>query len=621
MAEPPKLKPGRSPGNPRSNSSPENAKQSPLWLKGYEPSIATDKDTFVSFVEYLRWMRSHNTSEKDKTKLEILQLAAEKAKSYKQRLEVLTSRTKKIAGAENTFEVKSTWRIRVGGQRGPESMLLPAWDALGIPYIPSSTLRGVARDRAIREFMAEEMSSEGLSSEEAYKKATEAIAPFFGSIDASTPTEDRSGKVIFLDAYPIPSDGAVLAVDIANNIWKWKDGSPKYGASPQSFLSLKKPTFEIGIKPTQKCDRAVFNRIKDWLIAGLQAGIGSQVNSGYGELLEAGVNNNTQPEIMRTNFILEGQLIHGVQKIIPGEKYPQPQSEVRPIAFRSMLRYWFRAFALGVLQNDEVRDLEAKLFGSIEPTLSNPKKPTHGWVSLHILEKDCKPSTPDVSGKQLGTLILRYSNSAPANCSDSIYKLCRNLTWLCFNLGGVGQGARRPLHQRSSFPRCRGSKLQLAKEDFESMSFKSTFTQLFPKSLQDFYDALSELLVKTIEARSQDELELTENSKWVEAVDVNCKVFICRGDRATGKPFALRILHSQPKVQRQGETIYNPDLCGCVGKKKLDLITTPSPVWISGTDDYQVVTVFGANAATRKKYIEALYANKEFETIQVFPLQ
>jgi CRISPR-associated protein Cmr6 len=613
MAESPKLKPGRSPGNPRSsgsNPSPENSKRSPLWIKGYEPSIATDPDTFVGFAEYLRWMRSPDACEKNlanSTKLEILQLAAKKSDSYKQRLEVLTSRTRLIAGAENTFKVTSTWRIRVGGQRGPESMLLPAWDALGIPYIPSSTLRGVARDRAIRELMAEGME---------YEAATKQIAPYFGSIDPSTPKEDRMGKVVFLDAYPIPSDSGALAVDLANNIWKWEGNLPKYGARPFPFLSLVKPTFAIGIKPTQKCDAEIFDRVKGWLIAGLQAGIGSQVNSGYGELLEAESVNSAQKEILRTNFILEGQLIHGVK--LAGQNVAI--AEVRPISFRSMLRYWFRAFALGVLPSEEVKDWEAKLFGSIEPTLSNPKKSTHGWVSVHILEKDCKPSTPDVSGKQSGTLILRYSNSAPTEHRDSIYKLCRNLTWLCFNLGGVGQGARRPLHQRSSFPRCRGSKLQIAKEDFESMSFKSTFTQLFPKSLQDFYDALSELLVKAIDARSQDELELTENSKWVEAIDVNCKIFICRGDRIPGKPFALRILHSQPKVQRQGETIYNPDLCGCVGKKKLGLVTTPSPVWISGTGDCQVVTVFGANTDPRKKYIEALYANKEFETIQVFPL-
>jgi hypothetical protein len=48
MAEPIKLKSGKvliPSQSPPSNPSPENAKLSPLWLKGYEPSIATDADT------------------------------------------------------------------------------------------------------------------------------------------------------------------------------------------------------------------------------------------------------------------------------------------------------------------------------------------------------------------------------------------------------------------------------------------------------------------------------------------------------------------------------------------------------------------------------------------------
>jgi CRISPR-associated protein Cmr6 len=599
MAKPLKLRSGKTlvpAQSSQSNQNHENAKSSPLWLKGYEPSIATNNDTFVGFAEYLRWMRSPDAVEKNlanSTKVEILQLAAKKSDSYKNRLEVLTSRTKRIAGEKNTFEVTSTWRIRVGGQRGPESMLLPAWDALGIPYIPSSTLRGVARDRSIREFIASGMS---------YEQATKAIAPYFGSIDSSTPKADRMGKVVFLDAYPLSSDSGALAVDLANNIWKWKDNLPKYGAQPFALLSLVKPTFVIGIKPTQKCDDQTFNKIKDWLIAGLQSGLGSQVNSGYGELLVEG-GENSRKEILRTNFILEGQLIHGVQKIISDQKHPQSQAEVRPIAFRAMLRYWFRAFALGVLPCDEVKDLEAKLFGSIQPTLSNPKKSTQGWVSVHIIENECKPSTPNLSGKQSGTLILRYSNSAPVELYDSIYKLCQNLTWLCFNLGGVGQGARRPLHQRSSYPTCRGSRLQIINKESQPMSFNEN---LFQKSFQDLYLALGDLAEQRIDYKSLMRLS-TNQSDIVEAIDANCCILICREKSNTNKPHSLGVLHSQ---ETKGSNEYKK-LCGEMQK--------PSPVWVCDKGKYQVVTVFGANTNPRKKYVEKLLANSN--TIQIFPIQ
>jgi CRISPR-associated protein Cmr6 len=614
MAEPLKLKSGKTlvPGQSLgSNPIPENAKQSPLWLKGYEPSIATNADTFIGFAEYLRWMRSPDKAEKDKTKLEILQLAAEKSKSYKKRLEVLTSRTQLIAGVANTFKVTSTWRIRVGGQRGPESMLLPAWDALGIPYIPSSTLRGVARDRAIREFMSEGMD---------YKEATKQIAPYFGSIDPSTPSEDRMGKVIFLDAYPVPADSGALAVDIANNIWKWEGSSPKYGASPQSFLSLKKPTFAIGIKPNQKCDRAIFDRVKGWLIAGLQSGIGSQVNSGYGELLKDG-GGNPQAEILRKpiEFSIKGQLIHGVQKNSPGVKYPQSQAEVRPIAFRAMLRYWFRAFALGVLPPNDVKKLEAQLFGSIDPTLSTDNKPTHGWVIVNISDGKTEPIADENRDlKQSGSLILRYSDSAPIETDrrEQIYKLLKSLTWLMFHLGGVGQGARRPLHRRTSNPYCRGSNLEFVDlEIIEKSQTAAGFISNFRSIVSQFYTVLGILTTAIVSPRLLQAVRL-QGEKWAEAIDSNCRILICQGISTNKKPYALEILHLQEfkvEVFKYGKKVidYDPELCGKMPK--------PSPVWICDKGEYQVVTVFGANTGKRKEYIDKLLTNEK--TIQIFPLQ
>lgn len=80
-------------------------------------------DKTASFVEYLRWMRSPDTEQKDATKVQILQMAEENA-NYQQRLQQLTDRTKLIAGEGNSFQVKCPWQIRVGGHRGRESILL-----------------------------------------------------------------------------------------------------------------------------------------------------------------------------------------------------------------------------------------------------------------------------------------------------------------------------------------------------------------------------------------------------------------------------------------------------------------------------------------------------------------
>jgi len=72
-------------------------------------------------------------------------------------------------------------------------MLLPAFDHLGIPYIPSSTLRGVARAQGIRSLC------EGNSRDQAEQE----IAKYFGSLD--TDDKDKAGKVVFIDACPVPT--------------------------------------------------------------------------------------------------------------------------------------------------------------------------------------------------------------------------------------------------------------------------------------------------------------------------------------------------------------------------------------------------------------------------------
>lgn len=562
--------------------------------------------SFVSFVEYLRWMRSPDTEYKDATKVQILQMAEEKAKTYKDRLTELTNRTKLIAGENNTFQVKCTWRVRVGGHRGPESILLPAFDALGIPYIPSSTLRGVARNQGIRHFMAEGME---------YKQAVREIAPYFGDLDAKNP-RDRAGKVIFLDAYPLPSILGVLSMDMANNIWKWEGDFPEYKSNPNPFLSLKEPTVLIGIKPTISCKNETFHQVKAWLTAGLQAGIGSQVNTGYGEMLRAGESSH-QPEIMQVNFTMKGQLIHGSQKFTNvsqpfkkdrdgrlqtdrnGNLKPDTsaQSEVRAVAFKSMLRYWFRVFALGVLPTRKVQEWEAKLFGAIQPQ-------KYGWIKFNVAEGKKPNSNIQQSDQsclqQEGLLTLNYSSEAPNNQRKNIKKLMQNLTWMMFHLGGIGQGARRPCYSRQSrqyAPWYRGSTLTPDRDDnfWKLPSNLADFQKLFQQRLTDFYTALAVVTGERVNGRLPLTIGTVTKEEWREVADTNCRIVVGSGERDFDKPYALAVLHSS-QLKQNGN--YDGNLCGRTAK--------PSPVWIADLGDYQVVTVFGATQNPRQKYLATL---------------
>lgn len=585
----------------------------------------------ASFIEYLRWMRAYQKEDgtKDATKVQILQMAEEKA-NYRERLATLTNRTKLIAGEGNTFQVKCLWRIRVGGHRGPESILLPAFDALGMPYIPASTLRGVARTQAIRELMEQE----GLS----WKRAEESVArQYFGYLD-SKKSEERSGKVVFLDAYPLPQQsgkGGGLAVDMANNIWSWDAAGRDllYSPNPNPFYSLNEATFLVGIRSTSQGDDETLTKVKQWLSQGLQAGIGSQVNTGYGSLVRAG-QKVLADEFFSLDFTLEGQLIHGRQKFTQWnwndrrdewQMRGNPDAEVRPVAFKSMLRYWFRAFALGVLPSREVQRLEGQLFGAITP------QQVRGWVTVRIadgrvVQREARPNTQgknDPCGEQSGRLILACSSEAPLNQRREVEALFKHLTWMMFHLGGLGQGARRPCYSRKSRERApwwRGSTLIPDTNDAFWNLPKDVpgFQQLFQQRLQGFYEALARVADRPLNPRQLLEAGRVSRDRWTEAADAHCRIVVCTGDEDFGKPYALATLHSNDLKARnqRGQVDYDGNLCGQVqGGVK------PSPVWIADLDEYQVVTVFGANQNPRQEYLAKLrQGTSRSEFAQIFPL-
>lgn len=592
------------------------------WL-GHPSDPEPKPDPTASFIEYLRWMRTPNSAFKDGTKVDLVH-RAEAGANYGNRLKILNARTELMAGKENTFQVTCPWRIRVGGAKGPESMLLPAFDHLGIPYIPSSTLRGVARVRAIRELMQERNLG--------WKEADKAVAPYFGHLEAEE--EHHSGKVIFLDAYPLPtkpqrqgdpdnSKSGGLAVDIANNIWSWDGDSLKYSPNPNVFFSLKQATFLIGIRPGPGCTAEIFEQVKKWLIQGLEQGVGSQINSGYGRLILQS-KNSYPAEFLRLSFELEGQLIHGRQKFTQWnwnqdrqewQHRGAPEAEVRPVAFKNMLRYWFRAFGLGVLPAKSVQDWEAQLFGAITPS------PKQGWMRVEILDgknvqKEAKQKNDPV-GEQSGILVLSFSEECPVEKREAVKKLLINLTWIMFHLGGVGQGARRPCYSRENRQRApwwRGSTLIPENEDdfWDLPESVGQFQKLFQNRLRNFFEALELVSGQTIPLTQPRMAGQVSQRDWIEAIDGNCRVVVCSGDEDSGKPYALATLH---RLGRRGEGQYDRFLCGGVQGG-----VVPSPVWIADLGDYQVVTVFGATQDPRRKFLQSLQTESD-SYAQIWPMQ
>jgi CRISPR-associated protein Cmr6 len=496
-----------------------------------------------------------------------------------------------------------------------------------MPYIPSSSLRGVARNQAIREIMSKEKVD--------WKEAEKLVAPWFGSLEEKG--ENRSGKVVFLDAYPLPNQDGLM-VDMANNIWKWEGNDLKYNPNPNPFLSLKEPMFLIGLRLASGCtDIEVLNQVKKWLVKGLQAGIGSQVNTGYGELMKAG-EGRPKEEFFSLEFTLQGQLIHGRQKFTQWnwndnrqnwQHRGQAEAEVRPVAFKSMLRYWFRSLALGVLPVGEVPVWENKLFGGI----NNPQR-EWGWIRVEILEgkvtqKEPKPNyqgKDDPCGEQEGTLTFSYALGCPTETKtrQAIANLMKNLTWLMFHLGGIGQGARRPCYSRQTRERApwwRGSTL-IPNDDnsfWELPDNVQILKQKFQTHLKNFYQGFSQLpnIPNLRAVNNPINLGQVRQDNWKEAIDANCRIIVCAGNSQQEKPYALATLHSPDfKITKGQYKDYDGNLCGQVSRG-----VKPSPVWIADLGDYQIVTVFGATENPRNRYLQELRSRTSMDNFaQIWPL-
>lgn len=635
----------------------------------------------ASFVEYLRWMRElkiedseQNKAENNATKLHLLQLAQDfNYANDSKYLKRANQKIKRIVSLKQGQEIEVTcpWRIRVGGHRGPESILLPAFDALGIPFIPSSTLRGIARTQAIREVMK---NNPNLS----YQKAEqhETIIAHFGSLETKDKSK-REGKVTFLDAYPVADDNkddnddksqsGGLSLDIANNVWKWGENNlPDYQPNPNLFLSLKKPTFLIGIIPNHHGNREQLNRVEEWLLKGLASGVGSQINSGYGCLTKSGnyeVDENNQKILLELDFTLKGQLINSNKsynslykpykinnnQIERGKKKipkvsENTNSEVRPIAFKSMLRYWFRVIALGVLPQIRVKELEAFIFGGIEPK-------HQGLIQVQIHDSDDgNPPTQDNCGTQSGKLIILASPELSSENYPLLTDFIKALTWLMFHLGGVGLGARRPLHQRPTNPYWRGSDLKFESQDelWEMAETIEQFKKRFHSMLKIFYKKLDEIqgnyiqFMKKLKPKNEytdytinpqfpRKVERPKNCSWVDAIDKDCRILITQNSRSNSennyrKSNTLSKLHSdslnqydlndQDKTKTLNDQNKNRFLCGEDG--------IASPVIITQTAHYEIITIFDADTKyfidygkNNKKVLLKNPRNQYFKELQV----
>ncbi|WP_099092510.1 RAMP superfamily CRISPR-associated protein [Gloeomargarita lithophora] len=500
----------------------------------------------------------------------VLQSAVEAEKTCQPIYDLLAKRTKQLA--QSTLEIKFPWRVRVGGVRGFRDLLLPAFHPVyGIPYFPASSLKGVINAWA---------RNNGYESE---------ADELFGTL------KKGMGKVQILDAFPTKP---CLSMDMANPQWHWRGQQVEYKPEPHALLTLMEPEIVIGLSPTSRGTQNDIETVKKWLENALKIGIGSRVSAGYGR---TEITHNL-PHFQEYKFTLWSQGIYGANPPSGGNNW-RGETEFRPVAFRGVLRYWFRVVALGLYSPESCQKLEQQLFGALGQ---------EGSICLGMNWDKSGDNPLEITGK-----ILLESKS-PEHLT-----LAKNLLILASHLGGVGRGSRRPLHYNSG--RLRGCHweldgnldkniLSLSKEPWQVFlqelinSFKIVHPSGNPSSCQPYNKG----------TRCQDVLNQNAVITLVPSPGLKhprqVNSYQSQGNQPDVRGEALEILYGSDKFKgvnrdRRG----NEKVGGSLAIPSYVLIKSNYP----GADsEYQTVTIFGADFRDRTAFKDALPE----DSIQVWPL-
>lgn len=555
-------------------------------------------DDFVQGHEFYQRMK-----EEERTKT-VLKNTATADKDWEPLYTGLCDRIKSLAatlGADNTGNVQRAIVVaefpgytRVGGFPGFWERLLPVMHPVyGIPYVPASSIKGVLRA------WARHMKQPN-------------IDYLLGYLDSK---KAAIAAVEILDAFPMKP---CLKVDVATPQWSWEGEEVTYGPSPHPLLSLEKLQLQIGLCQTSRGKLNDVKIVMGWLEdALLTDGLGSRVSAGYGRASKA--NTKTTPTIKpihlsRHRFEFWSQGMYGITPPSKENNYTG-ETEFRATAVRGILRFWFRAVALGVFPPAQCQVLEHLLFGTLEPKARNG----HTRISISYLEET--PGDKETPHKASGAIVLEAKTQEELT-------LLQYLLRLATHLGGVGRGSRRPLHINQDGNRrdLRGCYWQLTEKEMQLASDPVAWNAL----LNDLRSVLRVVKDQAFAGLKPEELQHLQQfhrmapgspgdsrrgNRRQDVLNSNARIYLLKTsvmklpsqsgwDAPRNRGAALEFLYTSGY---KGVNQVDQGTAEVGGK-----LETPSFVWITSNylqdsaQAYQVITVFGADQDDRAQFCRAL---------------
>jgi CRISPR-associated protein Cmr6 len=486
------------------------------------------------------------------------------------------------------------WRVRVGGLQGFRERLLPAMHPIyGIPYVPAASIKGILRAWATKN-----------------NKDEVDINNLLGFLDGE---KASLAAVEILDAFPTAPS---LSLDVATPQWQWQGDEVKYAPSPHQILSLHDFTINIGLTYTSRGKQEDVQVVMGWLEqAMLDSGLGSRVSAGYG--LASQVNS-----VIKTKEPSSLQSEHGFELWSQGIYSISDQIELRSVAIRGVLRYWFRAIALSFCSPQECKVFEAALFGSLDASLNANKKPTQGSIRVSVDLEEISNQDNNSPYYAKGRIHLESTNRGHLTLIKYILKLA-------MHLGGIGRGARRPLHWNSG--RLRGCYWQPTSPG-ESLGYSLDDWQKMLGNLQDICRGICKELSLSSPPKACSPGD-TEH-RYQDVLNKSARIFLIKADNMR---HPKNISGDQWPNQSKNSDVLGPGLdfwyeSGFKGVNRNKegnsrvggKLGIPSFVWIQSNNlsnpnnAYQVITLFAADHTERKKFLKALESSSQLrEKIEV----
>lgn len=241
----------------------------------------------------------------------------------------------------------------------------------GFVYLPGSGLKGMARAFATTVWKKTQTDQDQAQSD---------INRVFGNEPGEAKQElQQAGLIVFHDAWP--TTWPKLQCDILNNhhskYYQGEDAPGDWEAPiPVYFLSVPAgQQFRFAIsKRRDDVEPRLLDLADQWLAGALTyLGAGAKTNSGYGAFELVGepqdlksAREKTWQHAVQANhnkeFCCTLELV--TPAFLAGANHKDPSDcDLRPATLRGLLRWWWRAMHVGYLTVDELRDLEAALWG------------------------------------------------------------------------------------------------------------------------------------------------------------------------------------------------------------------------------------------------------------------